>query len=88
MATDLRHRGADIRTFQRVADRISELRYYARDQHAVTVDIDRAARTRLVLYRQLAETGPSELTRETIQDLDRRLDFLYEELRISRMVAA
>jgi hypothetical protein len=78
----------DIRLRSLARVRMADAIRNARPDGEVTREINQLATTRLGLYRQLAEIGADEWTREQVATLARRLDFLYEELRISRMVAA
>lgn len=78
----------DIRWRQRAELVRRDLRENARPELDILGDIRRDAEQRTRLYRQLAEHGPDTFTRETVAALSRRLDFLYEELRIARMVTA
>ena len=68
--------------------RLRELRLTARGECDITRDINRLAVARQSLYRHLAELGRDEATSDEVKSIGWRLDDLYEELRISRMVAA
>jgi hypothetical protein len=65
-----------------------EQMFRARAVDDVLAEIHRDSAARARLYRSLAEQGTSEHRREQIAELSSRLDRLYEELRISRMVTA
>lgn len=78
----------DMKRRARASRRLAELRLEARPLLDVTGDIDRAARERATLYRLLAQRVGDPILRDRVATLTRRLDFLYEELRITRMVAA
>lgn len=63
-----------------------DIRRAARSVASILPEIHKHSATRLRLYRQLSEHGFDERAREEIAALSKRLDVLYEELRIARMV--
>ena len=80
------HGAYELRRDHRASLIREDLRRAARPVASVLAEIHKHAATRMRLYRRLSEVGADERTREDIASLSQRLDYLYEELRIARMV--
>jgi hypothetical protein len=88
MAVAERRFANDLRARNLAARSLAFYRATARPELDIAADINAVAERRVELWREVAEIGPSDISRELVAELGHKLDHLYEELRITRMVTA